>query len=251
MAQRHVSSARNKPASIRASPCIVLIGFDLHQNRRQNSFGYERKMKSALDTYQSQAQELAAAGARLNDASLFAGQAPMSIAFLTDDDRIGDPSTIISALPPGTGVIYRDYNAPSRAQMAGRLTDLCIERKLLFYVAGDPDLAERVGAHGIHLSAKDAQKPPAKNSDLLLSVACHNEEEIQQAEDIGANSIFLSPVFPTRSHPGAGALGVDRFKQLAALSSIPVLALGGVTAKNAAELKAPSVAGFGAIGAFA
>ena len=174
----------------------------------------------------------------------------MSLAFLTDGTRIPDPAPIIAALPAGTGVIYRDYAAVARIDQACRYADLCIERDLVFYVAGDPTLAERAGAHGVHLPARDALKAPKIEKGLLLSVSCHDANEIQQAEDLGADSLFLSPVFATASHPGGKTLGVENFKALAVESSTPVLALGGITEENAAQLKGPNVAGFGAIGAF-
>jgi thiamine-phosphate pyrophosphorylase len=50
---------------------------------------------------------------------------------------------------------------------------------------------------------------------------------------------MLSPVFPTRSHPGGETLGIARFYELAALSEIPVIALGGMTAERARALDWP------------
>jgi len=174
----------------------------------------------------------------------------MSLAFLTDSARIPDPAAIITTLPAGTGVIYRDYSAPARFDHACRFADFCIEHNLIFYLAGDPSLAQRAGAHGVHLPARQAAQAPQIAKGLLLSVSCHNAEEIQQAEDLGADSLFLSPVFATASHPDAAPLGVDVFKALAAESSTPVLALGGVSEDNADQLRGPNIAGFGAIGAF-
>ena len=174
----------------------------------------------------------------------------MSLAFLTDAARIPDPAPILAALPAGTGVVYRDYDTVGRIDQACRYADFCIERDLVFYVAGDVGLAERAGAHGVHLPARMATEAPEIPEGMLLSVSCHNAEEILGAEDLGADSLFLSPVFATASHPGAKTLGVEAFKALTAESSTPVLALGGVTEENAAQLKGPNVAGFGAIGAF-
>jgi thiamine-phosphate pyrophosphorylase len=50
---------------------------------------------------------------------------------------------------------------------------------------------------------------------------------------------MLSPVFPTRSHPGAATLSIARFRELAALSTIPVIALGGMTPERARDLDWP------------
>ena len=67
----------------------------------------------------------------------------------------------------------------------------------------------------------------------------HGAEGIAIANRYGADGIFLSPVFPTRSHPGAKALGREEFRRLAAKSDAPVIALGGMNAERAAELAWP------------
>jgi thiamine-phosphate pyrophosphorylase len=60
--------------------------------------------------------------------------------------------------------------------------------------------------------------------------------------------VFLSPVFPTASHPGAPALGIVRWAGLAHQAGLPVLALGGVSGVSVGRL--PRIcAGIGMIGA--
>ena len=57
--------------------------------------------------------------------------------------------------------------------------------------------------------------------------------EIAQARRKGADAVMLSPVFPTRSHPGSEVLGPVRFQMLARLCSAPVIALGGMDVAKA------------------
>jgi thiamine-phosphate pyrophosphorylase len=59
--------------------------------------------------------------------------------------------------------------------------------------------------------------------------------------------VFLSPLFPTRSHPGAGALGRIGFAALARQAKAPVIALGGVRAKHRHMLRGIGAAGWAAI----
>ncbi len=79
--------------------------------------------------------------------------------------------------------------------------------------------------------------PPASGVPWLATV--HDGAEMDRAIDAGAVGVFLSPVFPTRSHPDAQVLGVHGFSVLAQRSPIPVIALGGMTAERAAELDWP------------
>ena len=61
-----------------------------------------------------------------------------------------------------------------------------------------------------------------------------------------AVAVLLSPVFPTRSHPGAASLGPLRFRLLAARAQVPVIALGGMNRRSARRLKWPRWAGIDA-----
>lgn len=72
--------------------------------------------------------------------------------------------------------------------------------------------------------------------------------ELIAAERAGADLILLSPVFATRSHPGAPVLGPVRFGLLARQARTPIVALGGMTAKRARAL--PDAYGWAAIDAW-
>jgi thiamine-phosphate pyrophosphorylase len=62
--------------------------------------------------------------------------------------------------------------------------------------------------------------------------------------------VFLSPVFPTRSHPGARALGRVRFGLIAQQARIPVIALGGMDARKGRSLRALGAYGWAGIDAW-
>lgn len=68
---------------------------------------------------------------------------------------------------------------------------------------------------------------------LPLIASCHDVESIKKAnlcaKSLPMLGIFLSPVLPTQSHPQAPVLGWDKFAQLAKLSDVPVVALGGLS----------------------
>ena len=92
----------------------------------------------------------------------------------------------------------------------------------------DVALAQEVGADGVHLTsvqlAELKERPPMD----WCAASCHSAEELRRAESLGCDFALLSPVLPTQSHPGAPALGWGKFAAMAAGSSIPVYALGGL-----------------------
>jgi thiamine-phosphate pyrophosphorylase len=71
--------------------------------------------------------------------------------------------------------------------------------------------------------------------------------QLRAAERAGVDLIFLSPLFATRSHPGARPLGPFRFAAIARRASMPVMALGGVHPRHSGAIRRLGAAGFGAI----
>jgi thiamine-phosphate pyrophosphorylase len=75
----------------------------------------------------------------------------------------------------------------------------------------------------------------------------HDRRELRHAERAGVDTVFLSPLFATRSHPGIKPLGAVRFAALARSTSVPVMALGGVAPRNQRQIAMLGATGFGAI----
>jgi len=91
-----------------------------------------------------------------------------------------------------------------------------------------PELQKQIKT--VHL--KQSQLMNLHKGDLTVGVryiaACHDAVSLKQAQQIGCDAVFISPVKPTKTHPEATALGWERFSDLAQNSQIPVFALGGV-----------------------
>ncbi|NFV78520.1 thiamine phosphate synthase [Magnetospirillum aberrantis] len=163
---------------------------------------------------------------------------------VSDEIRLPDPTAAAARLSPGDGVLLRHYHAVDRAALARRLAIRARERRLVLLMAGgDWRLAALVGAHGVHLPQNMARGlcDPGLRLWLrrghLLSVACHDRAALARARTLGADMATLSPVFPTRSHPGAPSLGITRFALWTAKAGLPVLALGGVNRRTARTLR--------------
>ena len=76
-----------------------------------------------------------------------------------------------------------------------------------------------------------------------FGVSCHSAEALDLAARHGARYAFLSPLFPTATHPDVPALGVERFAALAGESPLPVLALGGLVPERAGAARAAGARG--------
>lgn len=95
-------------------------------------------------------------------------------------------------------------------------------------INGDIELASEVGANGVHLNSAQLAACKLRPSLTWCAASCHNAEEVQRANSLGFDFVVLSPVLPTRSHPGAAHLGWQAFAKMAENSAIPVYALGGL-----------------------
>jgi thiamine-phosphate pyrophosphorylase len=169
--------------------------------------------------------------------------------FLTDAARTPDPLAIAAQLPEGTAIVLRHYRAPDRAALAAALARIAGRRGLTLFVGADAALASSVGAAGVHLPrwADDASLRPL--ADLLVTASVHDAQELARRRDI-ADALIVSPVFATASHAGAPALGPARLTEFVRAAGRPVIALGGITALNALDLRGTGVAGIAASGAF-
>ena len=153
----------------------------------------------------------------------------------TDSHRLPDPRRAVAQLPRGlAGVVFRHDDTPNRLALGRDLACLCRARRLALVVAGDPRLAARLGA-GAHLRGGHWPGVVRPKSGLVTSSA-HSWVDLHRARRAGVHLAFLSPVFPTRSHPGAPALGPIRWTALARRAGLPVAALGGIDGLTARRL---------------
>jgi len=167
----------------------------------------------------------------------------------TDERRLPDPLAAVARLPRGlAGVVFR-HDADSRRTVLGRkVARICRARRLVLVVAGDVRLAAALRA-GVHLRGGRWPGPPRIRG--FVTSSAHGPADLRRAARAGAVLAFLSPVFPTPSHPGAPSLGAPRWSRLARQAPIAVAALGGIDGKSVRHLPSRFCRGVGAIGALA
>ena len=156
---------------------------------------------------------------------------PLPRIWLMTDERQGAALLdAVARLPDGAGIVFRHYSLAraERRALFERVRESAGLRGLLLLLAGPAAEARRWGADGSHGRG---------GGEGLRTAPAHGPTEIRAAEADGAALIFLSPVFATRSHPGARPLGAAGFDALASGTPLPVVALGGMDAARFDTLK--------------
>ncbi|MDF1834269.1 MAG: thiamine phosphate synthase [Alteraurantiacibacter sp. bin_em_oilr2.035] len=157
---------------------------------------------------------------------------------ISDERNDGDLDAALAHMPAGSALVFRHYHlAPTdRFARFAALGRIARRAGHIVIIADSAQTAAEWGADGIY-GAPLALAP--RRAGLLAIATAHNMGEIAQANRAGADAVMVSPVFPTRSHPDAGALGLQRFRTLASHAQMPVVALGGMNAARAKRLNWP------------
>jgi thiamine monophosphate synthase len=167
--------------------------------------------------------------------------------WLMTDERMGDRlwSGIDRLGINDGGVVFRHHSTEPelRALLAQRVADICHRRNVTLAIARDADLARLLGASLVH-------NPGEPVFDLPFSRSVHSLEEGEKARADGAALVFVSPVRTTSSHPGQKPLGRPLAIRIAKAAGAPAIALGGMNARNFAELGRDGFYGWAGIDAW-
>jgi thiamine-phosphate pyrophosphorylase len=160
--------------------------------------------------------------------------------WLMTDRKLGDESwACIARLPAGAGVVLRHHDGDR--VLSEQVAAACAGRDLLLAIAGDVGLAQAVGAAMVH-------NPTEDSGGLLVSRSVQDQNEARAAR--GADLVFISPLFATRSHPDVAGLGLDAGLALARLARMPAIALGGMDELRGEQAIAAGFHGWAAIDAW-
>ena len=106
------------------------------------------------------------------------------------------------------------------------------------FINSRADIAEQIGANGVHLTETSVNANEVKRNfrDLIVGVSTHSLEGAHLAETQGADYITFSPIYETPSKASYGPpQGLDSLRQVTQAVRLPVLALGGITLHRVPE----------------
>ncbi|UVO50992.1 thiamine phosphate synthase [Sphingomonas sp. SUN019] len=152
---------------------------------------------------------------------------PVPTLWLMTDERLGDGLwAAIERLPRGAGIVFRHYATPEpeRRRMFAKVARIARARGLVVVRAGAAPMRGEMGTHN-------------RSRRGILTFSVHCRSEAVAARRLGADVLFVSPMFATRSHKDARML--SNVRAMLIVREVPgaLIALGGMDARRFRRLR--------------
>ena len=154
-----------------------------------------------------------------------------------------------------TAIQLRDKALPARdlCLLGEALVALCHARGALCLVNDRLDVALACGADGVHLGQDDLPLARARaiaGAHFVIGVSAGLPDEARRAAAEGADYLGTGSVFATASKPDAGEpIGPEGLERVVLASTLPVVAIGGITSGNARQAMTAGASGVAVISA--
>ena len=150
-------------------------------------------------------------------------------------------AAVTAAIRGGVSVIqYRDKIHRDHEALAIELLSICRKNKVPLIINDNIDLAERIGADGLHLGRDDGDIIQARQrlgKRFIIGISCYDSlHRAIEAENHGASYVAFGRFFPSSSKPLAAPARIDTLSKAKSRLHIPIVAIGGILPENGAQL---------------
>lgn len=107
-------------------------------------------------------------------------------------------------------------------------------------------VVHEMGADGVHIGQGDAAPEDARallGDDAIIGVTAFTPEHMAAIDPAVVDYVGTGPFYPTQTDKGKPVLGAERFTEIAALSPVPVVGIGGIVPENAAAVRQAGASG--------
>ena len=135
---------------------------------------------------------------------------------------------------------------------AERLKALCAQHAVPFVVNDSVEISLQCDADGVHVGQSDIKGRDIRamiGPDKILGISAGTVEEAVAAENAGADYIGVGAIFGTSTKKNARSMTMERLNEIVESVSIPVVAIGGISAENILQLCGSGVDGVAVVSA--
>ena len=137
--------------------------------------------------------------------------------------------------------------------LATRMAAALKKRSVPLIINDRVDIAMACGADGVHLGQDDMPIDKARRllgRSMIIGISVNTLKEAREAERLGADYIGLGPVYATATKDTElPVLGLESIRRIQEKIGIPIIAIGGINAGNAAEVMKAGAAGIAVVSA--
>lgn len=123
---------------------------------------------------------------------------------------------------------------------AEQLMPITAAHDVAFILNDRPDLAQLVGADGVHIGQEDASYADARahlGAHRIVGITCHDSRHLaMEAGEMGADYVAFGAFFPTTSKEPKTRADLDLLRWWSEIFEIPCVAIGGITVENCTPL---------------
>jgi thiamine-phosphate pyrophosphorylase len=166
------------------------------------------------------------------------------------------PTVLGQAIRAGLPAIQlreRDVPTGELLSLAQAVREMAAPRAVPLILNDRSDLVLALNLDGVHLRSDSLPVSSARRllgPDRLIGISTHSTEEVQRANQDGADYIVFGPIFDTPSKRSFGhPLGLDLLAAVCRESTVPVLAIGGITLERVHDVRRAGAHGVAVIGA--
>ena len=173
--------------------------------------------------------------------------------WLKEGETLGD--VVESVLQNGATFLQireKDLAQDAFEAEAERLKTLCAQHGVPFVVNDSVEIALQCDADGVHVGQSDIKGRDIRamiGPDKILGISAGTVEEAVAAEKAGADYIGVGAIFTTSTKKNARSMTMEQLKEIVSSVSIPVVAIGGISAENILQLRGSGVDGVAVVSA--
>lgn len=146
----------------------------------------------------------------------------------------------------------KNMDTDTLAETASELLKICRRYGVPLIVNDNYSAALKSGADGVHVGIDDAPVAEIRRiagKDFIIGATAKTVEQAVRAEKAGADYIGVGAVFPSPTKKNAIRITPSQLREIASSVEIPAVAIGGITADNAGEIKGCGQCGIAVVSA--